>query len=108
MPAIFTIPFLLAVIVVGAGVSLSLLLLTAAVRIGRTLAIRYRSRVERPLRPPLLEAVAGEGLPEELIRARGARGRAGERLTYGHLARARGEGHDRPPDPLQRRRAQDR
>lgn len=103
MPSVVSIPFLLAVIVIGAAVSAFLLLLTIGVRIGRYLLRRRRSRVEEQVRPLVLEAVIGEGVPEEAVAARGRRGRAVERVAFSYLAQVRGEGHDLLADLLERR-----
>lgn len=103
MPSFINIPFLLAVIVIGASVSLFLLLLTVAVRVGRFLVARFRHRREELVRPLVLQAVAGEGVPEEAVAARGLRGRALERVAFGYLAQVRGEGHDLLADLMQRR-----
>jgi HEAT repeat protein len=105
MPSFISIPFLLAVIVIGVAVSVFLLLLTIGVRIGRYLFGRRRSRVEEQVRPLVLEAVMGEGVPEEAVAARGRRGRAVERVAFSYLAQVRGEGHDLLADLLERRGA---
>ena len=103
MPSLISIPFLLAVLVIGAAVAVTLLLLTAGVRIGRYQLTRYRRRKEDLVRPLVLQAVMGEGVPDEAVAARGVRGRAVERVTFGYLAQVRGEGHDLLADLLQRR-----
>ena len=103
MPSVISIPFLLAVIVIGAAVAVTLLLLTVAVRIARHLLARYRRRVEDQVRPLVLRAVMGEEVPGEAVAARGVRGRAVERVAFGYLAQVRGEGHDLLADLLQRR-----
>jgi HEAT repeat protein len=103
MPSFISIPFLLAVITIGAALAAFLLLLTALVRIGRYLARRFRSRAEDQIRPLVLQAVMGEGAPEEAVAARGVRGRAVERVAFGYLSQVRGEGHDLLADLLQRR-----
>ncbi len=103
MPALISVPFLLAVIAIGAAVAVALLLLTALVRIGRYLLVRFRRRLEDQVRPLVLQAVMGEGVPDEAVAARGLRGRAVERVAFGYLGQVRGEGHDLLADLLQRR-----
>jgi hypothetical protein len=103
VPSFVSAATLLWVIAAGVALSVLLLLLTAAVRVGRRLLGRRRARLESQLRPPLLTAVAGEGLPEELITLRGARGRAVDQLAFGYLAQVRGEGHELLAELLRRR-----
>ncbi len=94
MPSFITVPFLLAVIVIGSAVAAALLLMAVAVRVVRSLTGRHRARLDGRLRPAVLRAIAGEGVDPELIRARGGRGRAVERLAFAYLTRVRGEGRD--------------
>lgn len=103
MPADLTVAVLVCVIAFGVAVSLFLLLATVSVRIGRYLLGRWRKRVEEQIRPLVLAAVTGGGVPEAAVAARGARGRAVERVAFSYLAQVRGEGHDLLADLLQRR-----
>lgn len=91
------------VIAAGAAACLALLLLAVALRAGASLLARWRRRAEQLVRPLVLEAVMGRGVPEEAVAARGRRGRAVERVAFSYLARVRGEGHDLLADLLQRR-----
>jgi HEAT repeat protein len=103
MPSFVTVPFLLAVIVIGSAVALTLLLVTVLVRISRYLIRRHKAQVESEIRGPILRAIAGEGVDTSLIAVRGSRGRAVERVAFGYLARVRGDGHDLLADLLERR-----
>ena len=103
MPSFITVPFLLAVIVVGSAIALALLLVTVLVRISRYLIGRHRAQVESGIREAMLQAIAGDGVDDHLIAVRGGRGRAVERLAFGYLARVRGDGHDMLADLLERR-----
>jgi HEAT repeat protein len=103
MPSFVTVPFLLAVIVIGSAVALTLLLVTVLVRISRYLIRRHKAQVESEIRGPMLRAIAGEGVDTSLIAVRGSRGRAVERVAFGYLARVRGDGHDLLADLLERR-----
>ena len=103
MPSFITVPFLLAVIVIGSAVAFALLLLTVMVRAIRYLIERHRERMESGVRGAMLQAIAGEGMDGDLVAARGGRGRAVERLAFSYLARVRGEGHDLLADLLERR-----
>lgn len=103
MPSFVTVPFLLAVIVIGSAVALTLLLVTVLVRISRYLIRRHKAQVESEIRGPILRAIAGEGVDASLIAVRGSRGRAVERVAFGYLARVRGDGHDLLADLLERR-----
>jgi HEAT repeat protein len=103
MPSFVTVPFLLAVIVIGSAVALTLLLVTVLVRISRYLIRRHKAQVESEIREPILRAIAGEGVDTSLIAVRGSRGRAVERVAFGYLARVRGDGHDLLADLLERR-----
>jgi HEAT repeat protein len=100
---IISVPLLLTIIIVSAAVSVVLLLLTVLVRIARFLAAGFRRRQEEAVRPMVLYAVAGRGVPEDAVAARGLRGRAVERVAFSYLARVRGEGHDLLADLLERR-----
>jgi HEAT repeat protein len=91
MPHFISVPFLLAVIIIGSGTATALLLATAAIRVIRLAAGRHRARTEREVRPLVLEVVGGEQPPPGLISARGARGRAAERVIFSYLERVRGE-----------------
>lgn len=103
MPSFITVPFLLAVIVIGSSVAVALLLMTVAVRTIRYLIGRHKERTENEIRAPMLQAIAGEGVDADLINSRGGRGRAVDRLAFSYLARVRGEGHDLLADLLQQR-----
>ena len=103
MPSFITVPFLLAVIVIGSSVAVALLLMTVVVRTIRYLIGRHKERTENEIRAPMLQAIAGEGVDAGLINARGGRGRAVDRLAFSYLARVRGEGHDLLADLLQQR-----
>jgi HEAT repeat protein len=94
MPSFITVRLLLAVIVVGSVIALALLLVTVAVRLLRYAVDRRRAAAEDHVRPAMLEAIAGDGIDPALVAASGGRGRAVERLTFGYLARVRGDGHD--------------
>jgi hypothetical protein len=103
MGSFVTATILLWVIAAGTALALLLVLLTVSVRAGRRLLDRRRARLEHKVRPRLLEAVAGEGVPEDLVTLRGARGRAVDRLAFGYLPQVRGEGHQLLAELLRRR-----
>ena len=91
MPSLLTEAFLLNAIVVGALLSAGLLLVTAGARLFRSLLGAGRARAEAHVRPMVLAVVSGEEPPGDLIAARGARGRAAERLAFAYLAQVRGD-----------------
>jgi HEAT repeat protein len=95
VPSFFTAQILLVVIIAGSGLALLLLLATVAGRLSRESVRRRRQAAERDVRPMVLAAVAGDEIPAGLISARGARGRAAERVAYSFLDRVTGEGHGR-------------
>ena len=91
MPSLLTEAFLVNAIVVGSLLSAGLLLVTAGARVFRSLLGAGRARAEAHVRPMVLAVVSGEEPPGDLIAARGARGRAAERLTFAYLAQVRGD-----------------
>jgi HEAT repeat protein len=103
MPSLLTVGFLETVIVIGVAVAAFLLLATVCGRVLRDRAASRRSRAEQLVRPLVLPAVSGDEIPSELIAARGAKGRAAERVVFSYLAQVRGEAHERLTEVLQRR-----
>ena len=85
---------LLLIVVGGAGASASVVFVAVARRSVREVQRRHRSRVERLIRPLLLEAITEGRVDPRLIRARRARGRSVERVALHYLAKTRGEARD--------------
>ena len=82
MPSFITARFLIAVIIAGSSLALTLMLVAVAGRILREAADARRARIERRVRPMVLAVVGGETVPPELISVRGRRGRAAERVIF--------------------------
>ena len=105
MPSLLTEAFLVNAIVVGSLLSAGLLLVTAGVRVFRSLLGAGRARAEAHVRPMVLAVVSGDEPPGDLVAARGARGRAAERLTFAYLAQVRGDAAACLVEALQQRSA---
>jgi HEAT repeats len=103
MPSLLTAGFLEAVIGIGVAIAAVLLLATVCGRVLRDRAASRRSRAEQLVRPLVLPAVSGDDIPSELVAARGAKGRAAERVVFSYLAQVRGEAHERLTEVLERR-----
>lgn len=103
MPFLLTVGFLETVIVVGVAVAAAALLATVCGRLLRDRAASRRHRAEQLVRRLVLPAIAGDDVPNELITARGAKGRAAERVVFSYLAQVRGEAHDRLTEVLEQR-----
>ncbi len=108
MPSVLDASLLFAVILVGAALATSLLLGIVAARIARICLSAGRARAERQVRRMVLAVVSGEGAAPDLIAARGARGRAAERLLFAYLALVRGEAAAFLADVLKQRGTLDR
>jgi HEAT repeat protein len=103
MTSFLSVSLVLAVIAAGAAAALGLLLMIAAGRWARHALAGYRERADRRVRPLVLRAAAGDAIAPELIAARGARGRAVDRLAFGYLSRVRGDAHALLAELLERR-----
>ena len=103
MPSLLTVGFLETVIAVGAAIAAAALLATVCGRLLRDQAATRRHRAERQVRRLVLPAIADGDVPGELITARGARGRAAERVIFSYLAQVRGGAHDRLTEVLAQR-----
>jgi HEAT repeat protein len=108
MPSFITARFLIAVIIAGSALALTLMLVAVAGRILREAADARRARTERRVRPMVLAVVGGETVPPELISVRGRRGRAAERVIFSYLSQLRGEAAEQLAEVLRRRGATDR
>lgn len=84
---------LVTLMLVAAVTCLAILLVVAARKSARAIGSRRRSRFELEVRPMLLAAAADEGIAPQLLRARGARGWAVDRLALEYLARTGGSSH---------------
>jgi len=91
MPPVPDARHLFGVLIAGLLLATGLLLVTAGARLVRAPLRARRARAERHVRRMVLATVSGTGAAPELIAARGARGRAVERLVFAYLAQVRGE-----------------
>lgn len=108
MPSFITARLLIAVIVSGAALAYCLLVATVVSRFVRGFTAARRARAEGRVRPMVLAAATGERLPPELVSARGADGRAVDRLVFAYLAQLRGEAAGLLADVLKQRGTVDR
>lgn len=108
MPSFITARLLVAVIAGGAALAYCLLVATVLSRFVRGFTAARRARAEGRVRPMVLAAATGERVPPGLVSARGADGRATERLIFAYLAQLRGEAAGLLADVLRQRGAEDR
>jgi HEAT repeat protein len=108
MPSFITARLLIAVIAVGSVLAYGLLVATVASRFLRGFTGGRRARAEVRVRPMVLAAASGEEVPPELLTARGATGRAAERLIFAYLAQLRGEAAGLLAEVVRRRGTVDR
>jgi len=89
--------------IAGAGISAGIVFVVGNRKAVRHLVERHHGRSERRVRPMLLESIAEGTLDARLLRARGSRGRAVERVAVQYLAKTRGEAREVLEELLARR-----